>query len=57
MKHLKQYNATLFFEIIFNINGIEIIGQIIYDTYLNENFYRIKINKAPPNKYINIEII
>ena len=57
MKHLKQYIATLFFEIIFNINGIEIIGQIIYDTYLNENFYLIKINKPPPNKYINIAII
>ena len=32
------------------INSIEIIWQIIYDTYLNENFYLIIINKTLPKK-------
>ena len=31
--------------------------EIIYGTYLNENFFLIKINKPPPNNFNNEEII
>ena len=44
------------FSIILSINVIDISRQTIYGTYLNENFYLIKINKPHPknfNKKIN----
>ena len=34
--------------IILSIYVIDIIRQTIYGTYLNENFYLIKINKPHP---------
>ena len=51
MKSLIQY---VMFEIIFSINGSKIIQHTIYDMYLNDYFYLVKINKQPPDKYINI---
>ena len=38
-------------------NVIVISRQTIYGTYLNENFFLIKINKPPPNNFNNEEII
>ena len=46
MKSLIQY---VMFEIIFSINGSKIIQHTIYDMYLNDYFYLVKINKQPPN--------
>ena len=48
---------TLFLDIIVSIYDITISWQRIYGAYLNENFYRIKINKPPPKKIYNAEII
>ena len=38
-------------------NVIDISRQTIYGTYLNENFYLIKINKPPPKTYNNANSI
>ena len=48
---------TLFLNIILSINGKKKRGHISYDTYLNENFYLIKINNPPPKIYDSAEII
>ena len=45
------------FSIIFSINIIDISRQTIYGTYLNENFYLIKINKPHPKNFNNVSII
>ena len=44
-------------DIILSINGDKIRRQIIYDTFLIENFYLMKINKLPPKKNNNKLII
>ena len=45
------------FGIMLSINDINISWQIIYGTYLNENFYLIKINIPPPKSYNNLPIM
>ena len=47
----------LFLDSILSINGDKQRRQIIYDTFLIENFYLMKINKLPPKKYNNELII
>ena len=44
-------------DIILIIKGKTKRGHIIYDTYLNENFYLIRINNPPPKIYDSVEII
>ena len=46
-----------FLDSILSINGDKQRRQIIYDTFLIENFYLMKINKLPPKKYNNELII
>ena len=46
-----------FLDIILSIKGKKKRGHKIYDTYLNENFYLIKINNPPPKIYGTTEII
>ena len=48
---------TLFLDSILSINGENQRRKIIYDTFLIENFYLMKINKLPPKKYNNELII
>ena len=48
---------TLFLDSILSINGDKIRRQIIYDTFLIENFYLMNIIKLPPKKYNNERII
>ena len=43
--------------IILSINVIDISWQTIYGTYLNENFYLIKIHKQTPKIFNNEKII
>ena len=45
------------FVIILRINYIDIIWQTIYGSYRKGNFYLIKINKPPPEKYNNVKIM
>ena len=45
------------FGIKVSINVIDKSVEIIYGTYLNENFFLIKINKPPPNNFNNVQII
>ena len=45
------------FSIILSINVIDISRQTIYGTYLNENFYLIKINEPLPKVNNNIFMI
>ena len=47
---------TLFLDIILSINGDKQRRQIIYDIFLIENFYLMKINKLPPKKINNERI-
>ena len=48
---------TLFLDSILSINGDKQRRQIIYDTFLIENFYLMNIIKLPPKKYNNELII
>ena len=48
---------TLFLDSILSINGDKQRRQIIYDTFLIENFYLMKINKLAPKKCNNELII
>ena len=48
---------TLILSIILSINVIYKSWIIIYGTYLNGNFYLIKINMPHPKKYNNIPIM
>ena len=43
--------------IILSINVIYKSRIIIYGTYLNGNFYQIKINKPHPKNYNNLPIM
>ena len=47
----------ILFGIILNINVIDISWQTIHGTYRKGNFYLIKINKPPPEKYNNVKIM